>query len=378
METPARIAIVHEWITAMRGGEKVLEAMCELFPQADVFSLLHIKGTASPAIEQRSVRTSFIQRLPFASHLYRHYLPLFPAAVSMFDLRRYDLVLTSHHCVAKGVHSSPDAVHICYCHTPMRYLWDLYDEYFAAGRAGFLTRAGARLFREPLRRWDVKTAVNPDLFVANSEHVRRRIGDIYRREAEVIYPPVDVEAFSVSDRDDGYYLVAGALVPYKRVDIAVEAFNQTGQKLVIAGTGPDLARLKKRAGGNIEFIGWQPDEQLRDLYAGCRALIFPGIEDFGIVPVEAMASGKPVIAFAEGGVTETVLNGITGVLVRQQTAPAFARAVRGFDPTHFEPDMIRRHAERFDRSVFLSRFGGLVAKALAERRLVVTPTEPSR
>jgi glycosyltransferase involved in cell wall biosynthesis len=354
METP-RIAIVHEWLTAMRGGEKCVEAMCELFPSADLYTLLHIKDSVSPSIEQRNITTSFVQHLPFSSRIYRYYLPLFPTAVQQFSLDQFDIVLSSHHCVAKGVHTQKHTLHICYCHTPMRYLWDLYDVYFREG-GNVIVRAGARVFRGYLRRWDLRTAGNPHFFIANSENIRKKILSLYGREAEVIYPPVDVQTFRASGRDDGYFLVVGALVPYKRVDVAIEAFNATGQRLVVAGDGPDRDRLKRMAHPNIEFVGWQTDDQLRALYSGCRALVFPGEEDFGIVPVEAMASGKAVIALGKGGVLETVVNGVHGVLFRDQTRACLEQAVRAFEPARFNADELHRHAMKFDRKTFLSRF----------------------
>ncbi len=236
---PGRVAIVHEWLTSMRGGEKCVEALCELFPHAELFTLLHIKGSVSATIERMPIHTSFVQRLPFAQHRYRHYLPLFPTAIQQFDLSGFDLVITSNHCVAKGVRVSSGALHVCYCYTPMRYIWGLYDEYFGTGRAGLLTRVGMRIFVNYLRRWDVKTAGNPGHFVAISQHIRQRINDIYHRSADVIYPPVNTSCFQPSRTDRGYFLIVSALVPYKRVDLAIETFNQLGDRLIIVGDGPD-------------------------------------------------------------------------------------------------------------------------------------------
>ena len=361
MEEPKRIAIVHEWLTTMRGGEKCLEAMCELFPHADLYTLVHVRGSTSATIERMSITTSFVQNLPFSKRAFRYYLPLFPLAVERFDLTEYDLVISSHHCVAKGVRTGPKTLHICYCHTPMRYIWNQYDEYFGR-KAGIITRAGARLFRDYLRRWDVRTAENPHHFVANSNNVRKRIEQIYHRTADVIYPPVDVDSFQVSMRADDYFLVAGALVPYKRVDLAVEAFNETGQNLVVAGAGPESLRLKLLAKANIEFVGWQSNEKLRSLYSGCRALIFPGEEDFGIVPLEAIASGKPVIAYGKGGALETVMDGETGLLFPEQTVESLLQALRRLNAVRFEPAALRTHAMKFDKTVFLSRLREYVKK----------------
>ncbi len=369
MEHPKRIAIVHEWFTSMRGGEKCVEVLCELFPHAELFTLLHVEGSVSPTIERMPIHTSFIQNLPGAQHRYRHYLPLFPTAIERFDLSGYDLVITSNHCVAKGVRVPPTALHVCYCYTPMRYIWGLYDEYFGKDRAGLLTRMGMRVFLNYLRRWDVRTADNPDRFIAISEHVRQRIRDIYHRSSDIIYPPVNTSLFQPSHSDDDYFLIVSAFVPYKRVDLAVEAFNQLGERLVVVGDGPDAQRLRSMAKDNIEFVGWQSDEKLKEYYARCKALVFPGEEDFGIVPLEAMASGKPVIAFAKGGALETVIRSgslRTGVLFEQQTVESLASAVESFKNIQFSPEMLRAFALTFDREVYKRRMKEYLERAWAE------------
>jgi glycosyltransferase involved in cell wall biosynthesis len=355
---PQRVAIVHEWFTSMRGGEKCVEALCEVFPDADVYALLHVPGSVSPIIERALVRTSFVQHLPGAWTHYRRYLPLFPFAVRQFDLRAYDLVITSNHCVAKGARVPPDALHVCYCYTPMRYIWDQYDEYFGKGRAGFLTRAAMRLCVGPLRRWDIATASHPHHFVAISENVRKRIRSIYARSSDMIYPPVDTSRFTLSTSDGGYYLIVSALVPYKAVDVAIAAFNETGDRLIIVGEGPDRPRLEKLAKKNIVFEGWQPDENLADYYAGCSGVIFPGEEDFGIVPVEAMAVGKPVLAYARGGALETVLDTParkTGVLFHDQTIDGLLDGLRRLRSTRFDPVDLRNYALGFDREIYKDR-----------------------
>ncbi|MDL1891480.1 glycosyltransferase family 4 protein [Sphingobacteriales bacterium CHB3] len=358
-----RIAIVHEWLTGMRGGEKCVEALCEVFPDATLFTLAHVKGSVSPTIGAMPIRTSFIQHLPFAQKRYRHYLPLFPTAIERLDLREFDIVISSNHAVAKGVRTKPETLHICYCHTPMRYIWNLYDEYFGKNSSGLLTRAGMKLFVNYLRRWDVRTAKNPHFFIANSRNVQQRISKIYGREADVIYPPVDTSLFQLSETPGNYFLIVSAFVPYKRIDLAIEAFNRTGEKLVIIGSGPDDEKLRSMAKPNIEFLGWQPDEVLRKHFAGCKALVFPGEEDFGIVPLEAMASGKPVIAYAKGGALETVLDSDdlkTGILFKEQTVESLVEAIRTLNKTTFSPKELRRHALGFDREVYKKKMNEYV------------------
>ncbi len=353
----------------MRGGEKCVEAICELFPQATLHTLVHVKGSVSPTIEQLPISTSFIQHLPFAKRFYRHYLPLFPSAIEHLDLRDMDCVISSSHCVAKGVRTRPGTLHLCYCYTPMRYIWDQYDQYFGPGRAGLLTRAGMTLARGYLRRWDIRTAVNPHHFIAISENVRERIRRIYRRPADLVYPPVDTRLFTVSTRDEGWFLIVSALVPYKMVDLAIETCNRTGDKLMIVGTGPDMPRLRRLAGPTVEFLGWQSNDVVRDLYSRCSAVLFPGEEDFGIVPVEAMASGKPVIAYARGGALETVLETpslTTGLLFREQTVDALAEALRRVRERAFHPDALRAFALGFDREIFKERMLEYVRSRWAE------------
>ena len=356
--TKPRVAIVHEWFTSMRGGEKCVEALCEVFPDATLFCLVHVKGSVSPIIERMPIHTSFIQKLPFAEKQYRHYLPLFPKAVERFDMSEFDIVISSSHAVAKGVTTRRDTLHICYCYTPMRYIWNLYDEYFAKGNAGFATRMAMRMFLGYLRRWDVRTAQNPHHFIAISENVRQRIKQYYNRDSDVIYPPVDTSLYQLSTTSENSFLIVSAFVPYKRIDLAIDAFNRTGDKLIIIGNGPDDAKLRARANRNIEFLGWQPDEMLKQCYSECTAVIFPGEEDFGIVPVEAMASGKPVIAYAKGGALETVIDSPTlkkGVLFREQTVESLVEAIHLFKDSHFYPSDIRSHALSFDRETFKTK-----------------------
>ena len=355
MARSMRIAIVHEWFTSMRGGEKCVEALCEVFPDATVYALLHVKGSVSPIIERMPMHTSFVQHLPFAATWYRYYLPLFPTAVRRFDLSGFDIVISSNHCAAKGVRTAPHTLHICYCYTPMRYIWTQYEDYFGAGRSGLLARWGMRAAVGYLRRWDLRTAKNPHYFIAISENIRKRIRTIYGRESDVIYPPVGTAALSVVREHEDFDLIVSALVPYKRVDIAVEAYNRMGRCLVVIGDGPDLFRLRQMAGPTVQMLGWRPDDDVRDHFRRCRAVVFPGEEDFGIVPVEAIACGKPVVAYARGGALETVLEGPalkTGVLFQEQTAESLSAAVRKLEAESFDTIAMHAFALGFDREIY--------------------------
>jgi glycosyltransferase involved in cell wall biosynthesis len=366
-----RVALVHDWLTGMRGGERCLEVFCELFPDADLYTLLHVRGSVSPVIERRRVVTSFIQRLPDAARRYRSYLPLFPAAIRRFDLRGYDLVLSSSHAVAKGVRVPRGALHVCYCFTPMRYVWDLYDAYFGP-RASGLTRVLMPPVAAALRRWDRRTAGGVHHFVGISRFIADRIRRCYGREADVIHPPVDVARFRIEERPEDFYLVVSALAPYKRVDLAVAAATRLGRRLLVVGTGPEERRLRAAAGPSVEFLGWKDDPQVAELYARCRALLFPTVEDFGITPLEAMAAGRPVIALGQGGALETVVppgggSPPTGLFFARQTADDLAEAILHFESgaVAFEPKALRRHAETFDRPLFKERVEGYLAACLA-------------
>jgi glycosyltransferase involved in cell wall biosynthesis len=368
-----RVALVHDWLTGMRGGERCLDVFCELFPEAPLYTLLHVPGSVSPVIERRRIVTSFVQRLPGAATGYRRYLPLFPAAVRGFDLTGYDLVLSLSHCVAKAVRVAPGALHVCYCFTPMRYVWDLEDAY--ADGAGPLTRLALPPLAAALRRWDRRTA-GVDAFVAISHHIADRIRRVYGRSADVIHPPVDCGRFRVADRVEDYYLVVSALVPYKRVDLAIAAAGRLGRRLVIVGRGPDERRLRALAGPDVTFLGWRPDDEVAGLYARCRALLFPSVEDYGIVPLEAAAAGRPTIALGRGGALETMI-GLgagdeppTAVFFAEQTVEALAAAIRAFEAAgaRFEPAALRARAARFDRPIFKSRLQEYVEGRWGERR----------
>ncbi len=366
MQKPLRIAIVHDWLRSMRGGEKCLEVLCELFPDAVVHTLIHVPGSVSPVIESHEIRTSFIQHLPMAGRLYRHYLPFFPSAIEKLDMREFDLVISSSHCAAKAVRPRAGALHICYCHTPMRYIWDMYDEYFGPGKASAPVRKVMGMLRPRLQEWDVRTADRVDFFIANSAFVRKRIQTIYKREATVIHPPVDISRFQLSTVDENFYLIVSALVPYKRIDLAVGACNAMKRNLIVAGDGPQLSELRKAAGPTVSVVGWVDDEAAASLYARCKALLFPGVEDFGIVPLEAMACGKPVIAFGEGGALETVVEDRTGIIFRDQTLANLSEAIQRFESGTFVPRAIREHAVQFDRSVFKDSLRVFIAEKVKD------------
>lgn len=355
-----KVAIVHYWLVGMRGGERVLEAMCELFPDADIFTHVYNPGAVTPEIRRHRVTTTFIDRLPWSARHYQKYLPLMPLALEQLDLRGYDLVISSESGPAKGVIPPAEALHICYCHSPMRYLWNMYPQYRA--EAGWLTRKLMPPLAHYLRNWDAIAASRTDHFVANSATVARRIQKYYRRDSEVLHPPVDVSAFSPINGGEDFYLMVGELVRYKRPELTVEAFNRTRRPLVVIGGGEMLETLKQKAGSTVKILGPQPFEVLKDHYAKCRALIFPGEEDFGIVPVEAMASGRPVIAFGRGGATETVVDGKTGILFSDQSEAGLIAAVGAFEAIEqsFVVADIVAHAQRFHRQHFLDGFRKIV------------------
>jgi glycosyltransferase involved in cell wall biosynthesis len=386
-----RIALVHDWLTGMRGGERCLEAFCELFPEADIYTLLHIKGSVSPAIERHRIETSFIQSMPWVHRWYRYYLPLFPLAIERFRLQPYDLVLSSSHCVAKGIRPPAGATHLCYIHSPMRYVWDQFAQYAGGGRSGAVARFGMNLLRGWLQSWDVASAARVHRFVANSHNIAAKVRRYYNRPASVLHPPVDWHTFRAAEKSDDFYLMVTAFAPYKRVDLAIQACNVMKRRLKIIGKGQEEPRLRALAGPTVEFLGWQPDEIVRDHYSRCQALLFPGEEDFGIVPVEAMACGKPVIAFGRGGALETVLpllEGVetgddshpgpqhesmtgpirapTGVFFNEQSVDSVIHAMSRFEQYRrfFDPQTIRNHVAQFDRERFKAQLEAFAMAAL--------------
>lgn len=350
---PMRVALVHDWLVTYRGGEKVLEAIAELFPQADLYTLIFEPGPFPDALRSRRIQTSFLQRLPGVARYYRHLLPVMPAAIRSLRLEGYDLVISSSHCVAKGVRVPRGARHLSYVHAPMRYMWHQFDEYFGPGRASLPTRAAARAVRPFLRRWDVAASAGVDRFVANSHHIASKIRAFYGREAAVVHPPVDLDRFT---RDPpgggrgGYFLWLGAFAPYKRVDLAVEAFRRLGAPLWIAGSGQQ--RLDALP-ANVRLLGQVSDAEVPGLYRDARALVFTGEEDFGLTPLEAQACGRPVIALRRGGATETVTPD-TGLFFDEPTPEALVAAVRAFDgwERSFDPARAQAQAARFSRARF--------------------------
>ena len=356
----------------MRGGEKALEVFCEIFPDADLFTLVHLPGTTSPLIEKRTVRRSAIQWLPFAGKLYRQYLPLFPVAIEQFDLDRYDLVISTSHCAAKSVVVTGRTRHLCYCLTPMRYAWDQFDAYFGVDRVGKVTSTMLRPVLAALARWDRATEGRVHRYLAISQYVARRIALYYNRESTLVYPPVDTQFFepgdpppTPADTSKPRFLVVSALVPYKRVDLAMMAARKAGVALTVVGNGPERANLERLAGDGIELAGWLTDAEIRDLYRNSLAAILPGEEDFGIVPVEAQACGRPVVALGRGGALDTVTDGDTGVLFGDTTVDSLADALRRAASIQWDASRIRAHAERFSRERFVSEIRHIVDDTLS-------------
>ena len=353
-------ALIHDWLIGMRGGEKVLEEICGLFPGSDIYTLFYVPENISPFIRNHTINQSFLQKIPGALKKYRYFLPLFPLAVRSFHLSNVDAVISISHCVAKGIRVSPDIPHFCYCLTPMRYIWDNYDAYFASSHSPLPIRASMKLVRPYLKRWDVASSRRVDYFISISKFVARRIKDYYGRDSEVIHPPVNT-AFFISDSSiprDEYYLIVSALVPYKKIDIAVLTFNKlTNKKLKIVGVGPEYNRLiRLRNHNNIEFIGRISDERLRSLYQGAKALIHCGEEDFGIAMVEAQACGTPVIAFNRGGAAEIVNDGVTGILFSEQSTESLTNAIDSVNNKTFDYANLRKQALRFSGEMFRQKF----------------------
>jgi len=355
-----KVAIIHYWLVNMRGGEKVVEALLDLYPDADIYTHVFDKQAVSEKIAQQIKGTTFIQKLPKANKLYQSYLPLMPLALEQLDLREYDLILSSESGPAKGVITSPNSVHICYCHSPMRYVWDMYHDYYQ--HSSRLKKLLMPWLLHRLRLWDLASSFRVDYFIANSSFVKKRISKFYRRDSDIIYPPINTADFYIAEQVEDYYLMVGQLVAYKNARLAVETFNKNGKPLVIIGAGTELANLKKIAGENIQLLGYQSFDVIRQYYSRCKALIFPGVEDFGMVPIEAMASGRPVIALSQGGALDTVIDGETGVLFDVPDIRALNGAINKFEENYqaFSSERIRLHAEQFDSAIFKSRIKAFV------------------
>ncbi len=359
-----RVVLCHDWLTGMRGGERVLEILCEGFPQAPIFTLIHNPNAISATINRHPIHTSWLQAIPGIEKRYRYFLPFFPSAIEHFKVPPADLIISTSHCVAKGLRSqSPQ---LCYCFTPMRYAWLFHDEYL---KGNPLKKILARPVLAWLRHWDRNTAQRVTRFVGISHYIAARINRFYDREADVLYPPVDLERWTPDFQPAGDFdLITSALVPYKKIDLAVTAYNRTGRRLKIVGTGTEFESLKAMAGPHIEFLGRQTDAELLELYRRCRMLIFPGEEDFGIVPLEAQACGRPVVAYGQGGALETVQAGVSGVFFDQQTPEALIAAIETCANTTWDPLLIRRHAETFSIQAFIDGLDILIKQHRGTKR----------
>jgi len=355
-----KVALVHDWLTGRRGGEKVLEVLSEIYPKAPIYTLFHFPGSQISEIEEKRITTSFIQKMPFLKKKYRSYLPLYPVAAELFDLQGYDMIISSSHCIAKGVIPRPDALHISYVHSPMRYAWNQYFSYFSKQKLSVFSRMLIPPIIHWLRIWDQSSAQRVDHFIANSETVAGRIYKYYRRKSDVIHPPVDVEFFRPGKQSKDYYLIVSALVPYKRIDLAVESFNRTGDILNIVGMGPDYKKLKKQAKNNIRFLGHLSSPDLLKAYQGARALIMPGEEDFGINSLESQACGVPVIAFRRGGATETVVPGSTGLFFRRLNVQSLLSVLDKFKKLPFNKTEIRKNALKYSREIFKEKISSFL------------------
>ena len=372
-----RVAIVHFWYMNRTGAERVLENIAAIFPQADIFIACMNPAAVHSSLKKHKITTSFLQRFPAVTRYHRKLLPFFPFAVEQFRLDDYDLVISSEAGPAKGVLTSPSTCHICYCHTPMRYVWDMYHEYVNGKDVQGLTRWLFKITAHYMRLWDLATAARVDYFIANSNYVASRIRKFYRRDSDVIYPPVDVSAGYLAGRTEDYYLVVGRIVDYKRFDLAVEACNRLSRKLRVVGSGPQYRLLTKLAGPTVEFLGELSEVDKNEQYAHCRALLFPGEEDFGIVPMEAHSFGRPVIAYGRGGALETVLGfqskndfhpeKSTGIFFGEQSVDSVVTAIQSFEAieTKFSPTFIRSQAQRFDVEEFTRQFAASVAQKLS-------------
>jgi len=360
-----KLAIVYDYMTQRGGGERVISALHKIYPEAPIYTVVYDPKGAPPEFKDMDIRPSFVDRLPLSHRRFEWFIPLYGFAIEQFDLREYDMVLSVSTMVAKGVNTGPRTCHVSMCFTPMRWAWDLYHNYLDELRGRWLMRQGFRLFTHYYRIWDVASAARVNYFIAGSRVAAHRILKHYGRQSDVIHPPTDVDAFTPTGKPpEDFYLVVSRLVLAKRIDLAIKAFNQLDRPLVVIGTGERTPHLKKIATPNIRFLGYQPDEAVRDYYARCRALIFPGEEDFGLTPIEAQAAGRPVIAYAAGGALEIIQDNKTGVFFHEQTPEALAGAVRRFEPMAFDSRVIRANSQRFDYATFSEA----IQRTLLEKR----------
>jgi len=358
-----RVVLSHDWLTGMRGGERVLEILCDGFPEAPVYTLIHNPTAVPESISSHPITTSWLQQVPGIMLHYRKFLPFFPAAIRGLSPPEADLLISTSHCAAKALRPRPGTKHLCYCFTPMRYAWTFYTEYFGDNP---LKAAVAKPLLRTMRYWDRKTSAQVDRFVAISRHVQERIRRAYGRESDIVYPPVDVDRCTPGGGSGGDYdLVVSALVPYKRIDLAVRAYTRLGYPLKVVGLGTELPKLRSLAGPNISFLEWQLDEEVVELYRNCRLLVFPGEEDFGIVPLEVQACGRPVVAFAKGGALETVKDGVSGVFFREQTEESLLDAVERCSSATWDPGLMRAHAETFGPRNFINGLAESIGRCLA-------------
>jgi len=359
-------ALCHDWLTGMRGGERVLEILCDGFPAAPIYTLLANRGSVSHTINSHPIHTSCLQHIPAIDKIYRAFLPVLPAAIRTLHPPETELMISTSSCVAKSIITPPGTRHLCYCFTPMRYAWTFYEEYFGGSR---LKGLAARPLLAALRRWDRRTASRIDRFVAISHHVRRRIETFYGRQADVVYPPVDTHRCTPGNTPGArdFDLIVSAMVPYKRIDLAIDAYNTLGFPLRIVGVGGRRAELEARAKSNITFEGWKSDDEVLALYRDCRLLVFPGEEDFGIVPLEAQACGKPVVAYGQGGALETIRDGVSGLFFDRQTPEALAAAVTLAAARPWDAAAIRRHAEAFGTDAFIRGLAAAIQRCLNQR-----------
>lgn len=364
-----KVAIVHEWLTIYGGSERVTEIFHDIFPEAPIYCLVYDEDTMPKRFKNYDIRPTFVQKLPFAKKKYKAYLPIMPRAYEELDLTDYDLVISSSSACAKGVITRSDAIHICYCHTPTRYLWEFYYEYVRY--MSKFKKAIISMFIHKLRIWDRLAADRVDKFIANSNYIAGRISKYYRRESTVIFPPVNTHLYDISSEDKDYYLIVSRLVTYKKIDLAIEAFNKLDLPLIIIGDGPEAEKLKKLSNANIKFLGRLTDEEIRDYYSKCKAFIFPGEEDFGITPVEAQASGRPVIAYGRGGALDTVIDGKTGIFFNDQTINSIINSIEKFESigVEYSKNQIKEYSEKFSVARFKNEFNEYVNNIIKTNNL---------